>query len=107
MKLWHGFRPTTANSYPVIGGLRICQMRMLGLGISILIALGPQNGPHLAETISNRPVNKDLSVFDPNQQGAAGLEVHEPIQQNIIQRPLFAILIQPCPAAGRAHRICP
>jgi hypothetical protein len=29
----------------------------------------------LAEMISNRPVNKDLSVFDPNQYRAAGVEV--------------------------------
>jgi hypothetical protein len=29
----------------------------------------------LAEMISNRPVNKDLSVFDPNQYRAKGADV--------------------------------
>ena len=36
MKVWHGFRPTTANSYPVIGRPAHLSNAHVGLGISTL-----------------------------------------------------------------------
>ena len=76
MKVWHGFRPTTANSYPVIGRPAHLSNAHVGFGHQhIGLTAGPKTGRILAEMISNRPVNKDLSVFDPNQYRTAGLEV--------------------------------
>jgi len=76
MKVWHGFRPTTANSYPVIGRPAHLSNAHVGFGHQhIGLTAGPKTGRILAEMISNRPVNKDLSVFDPNQYRAAGSEV--------------------------------
>jgi D-amino-acid dehydrogenase len=75
MKVWHGFRPTTANSYPVIGRPAHLSNAHVGFGHQhIGLTAGPKTGRILAEMISNRPVNKDLSVFDPNQYRAAGVE---------------------------------
>lgn len=75
MKVWHGFRPTTANSYPVIGRPAHLSNAHVGFGHQhIGLTAGPKTGRILAEMISNRPVNKDLSVFDPNQYRAAGME---------------------------------
>jgi len=76
MKVWHGFRPTTANSYPVIGQPAHLSNAHVGFGHQhIGLTAGPKTGRILAEMISNRPVNKDLSVFDPNQYRAMGVEV--------------------------------
>ena len=76
MKVWHGFRPTTANSYPVIGRPAHLSNAHVGFGHQhIGLTAGPKTGRILAEMISNRPVNKDLSVFDPNQYRAMGVEV--------------------------------
>ena len=75
MKVWHGFRPTTANSYPVIGRPAHLSNAHVGFGHqNIGLTAGPKTGRILAEMISNRPVNKDLSVFDPNQYLAVGME---------------------------------
>jgi len=75
MKVWHGFRPTTANSYPVIGRPAHLSNAHVGFGHQhIGLTAGPKTGRILAEMISNRPVNKDLSVFDPNQYLAVGME---------------------------------
>jgi D-amino-acid dehydrogenase len=76
MKVWHGFRPTTANSYPVIGRPAHLSNAYVGFGHQhIGLTAGPKTGRILAEMISNRPVNKDLSVFDPNQYRAVCVEV--------------------------------
>lgn len=76
MKVWHGFRPTTANSYPVIGRPAHLSNAHVGFGHQhIGLTAGPKTGRILAEMISNRPVNKNLSVFDPNQNRAMGVEV--------------------------------
>jgi len=76
MKVWHGLRPTTANSYPVIGRPAHLSNAYVGFGHQhIGLTAGPKTGRILAEMISNRPVNKDLSVFDPNQYRAMRVEV--------------------------------
>ena len=75
MKVWHGFRPTTANSYPLIGRPKHVSNAHVGFGHQhIGLTAGPKTGRILAEMISNRPVNKDLSVFDPNQYRAVSVE---------------------------------
>jgi D-amino-acid dehydrogenase len=75
MKVWHGFRPTTANSYPVIGKPAHLSNAHVGFGHQhIGLTAGPKTGRILAEMISNRPVNKDLSVFDPNQYRATDMQ---------------------------------
>ncbi len=76
MKVWHGFRPTTANSYPVIGRPAHLSNAYVGFGHQhIGLTAGPKTGRILAEIISNRPVNKDLSVFDPNQYRNMSVDV--------------------------------
>ncbi len=76
MKVWHGFRPTTANSYPVIGRPAHLSNAYVGFGHQhIGLTAGPKTGRILAEMISNRPVNKDLSVFDPNQYRTMSVDV--------------------------------
>ena len=76
MKLWHGFRPTTANSCPVIGRPAHLSNAHVGFGHQhVGLTAGPKTGRILAEMISKRPVNKDLSVFDPNQYRVMGVEV--------------------------------
>ena len=76
MKVWHGFRPTTANSYPVIGRPAHLSNVHVGFGHQhIGLTAGPKTGRILAEMISNCPVNKDMSVFDPNQYRGVGAEV--------------------------------
>ena len=76
MKVWHGFRPTTASSYPVIGRPAHLSNVHVGFGHQhIGLTAGPKTGRILAEMISKCPVNKDLTVFDPNQYHAVGERV--------------------------------
>ena len=73
MKVWHGYRPSTANSYPVIGRPSLIANVHVGFGHQhIGLTAGAKTGRILAEMISGQVINQDLSVFDPSQYQTKG-----------------------------------
>jgi D-amino-acid dehydrogenase len=63
---WMGHRPATADSIPVIGRAPAAENVHVGYGHHhIGLSGGPKTGRWLAQMITGKPVNTDLSAFSP------------------------------------------
>lgn len=64
---WHGYRPTTANSLPLIGQLDAVPNAYVGFGHQhVGLTGGAKTGALLADLIVGRSPNVDLAAFNPN-----------------------------------------
>ncbi|WP_424986186.1 NAD(P)/FAD-dependent oxidoreductase [Microbulbifer sp. S227A] len=66
---WMGHRPATADSIPTIGQAPAARNVFVGYGHHhIGLSGGPKTGRWLAQMITGRPVNTDLSAFSPDRR---------------------------------------
>lgn len=64
---WVGFRPSTPDSLPLVGEIGTTGVHA-GFGHQhIGLTAGPKTGRFIADLISDRPPNLDLSPYDPNR----------------------------------------
>ena len=67
METWHGHRPTTANSLPLIGKLQTFPNAFVGFGHQhVGLTGGAKTGRILANLVTGEEPCIDLSAFDPN-----------------------------------------
>jgi D-amino-acid dehydrogenase len=67
METWHGHRPTTANSLPLIGKLQTFPNAFVGFGHQhVVLTGGAKTGRILANLVTGEETCIDLSAFDPN-----------------------------------------
>jgi D-amino-acid dehydrogenase len=67
METWHGHRPTTANSLPLIGKLQTFPNAFVGFGHQhVGLTGGAKTGRILANLVTGEESCIDLSAFDPN-----------------------------------------
>ncbi len=68
VKEWMGHRPSTPDSLPLIGAFENTANVWAGFGHQHLgLTGGPKTGRWLAQMISGKKPNEDLSAFDPNR----------------------------------------
>ena len=64
---WHGHRPTTANSLPLIGPLQKFPNAFVGFGHQhVGLTGGAKTGLILANLVTGEDPNIDLTAFNPN-----------------------------------------
>ena len=72
MSEWMGRRPATTDSLPLIGPARAIGNGHMAFGNQhVGLTAGPKTGRLIADMVSNRPNNADLSAFDPSRYQAS------------------------------------
>ncbi len=72
MSEWMGRRPATTDSLPLIGSARAIGNGHMAFGHQhVGLTAGPKTGRLIADMVSNRPNNADLSAFDPSRYQAS------------------------------------
>ncbi|MBL6638535.1 MAG: FAD-dependent oxidoreductase [Planktomarina sp.] len=72
MSEWMGRRPATTDSLPLIGAARAIGNGHMAFGHQhVGLTAGPKTGRLIADMVSNRPNNADLSAFDPSRYQAS------------------------------------
>lgn len=67
METWHGFRPTTANSLPLIGQVAALPNVYVGFGHQhVGLTGGAKTGAILSDLMLGEPAEIDVTAFDPN-----------------------------------------
>lgn len=67
MDRWHGYRPTTANSLPLIGRIKKHPNAFVGFGHQhVGLTGGAKTGRLLSALVIEEPTEIDTSPFDPN-----------------------------------------
>ena len=73
---WLGFRPTASDSLPLIGEVRNCSIYAAFGHHHIGLTGGPKTGRMVADLISGRRPNNDMSPYNPNRFAKKGLNNH-------------------------------
>jgi D-amino-acid dehydrogenase len=67
-KVWHGYRPCSADGLPYIGRTKAVTNLVIATGHSMLgLSLGAATGKLVAEILNETPLSMDISPFDPDR----------------------------------------